>query len=60
MTSDIMVYAGFHDTQLDIPDLSLSPQDLCFCRHASLSGSLRLFEFQCDSEACRKSLTEKM
>ena len=26
-TIDIMVYAGFRDTQLDIPDLS--PQDLC-------------------------------
>ena len=29
MTIDIMVYAGFRDTQLDIPDLQVSPQDLC-------------------------------
>ena len=55
MNSDIMVvYTGFRDTRLEIPDLP--PQDLCFRRQASLSGSLRLFEFQCDSEARRKSI----
>ena len=31
-----------------------------FSGHASLSGSLRLFQFQYDSEARRQSLAEKM
>ena len=57
MNSDITVHAGFRDTRLDIPDLP--PQDLRFRGHASLLGSLRLFEFQCNSDARRKSLAEK-